>query len=791
MSLPSHTNPTTEVALAPYNFVPLPEQVVTVSLDDLPCQDIYKEGLHTGYIDLVLTTESPLYIRCPLPQDVYERQARGEDEQLPPEKQAKNRPDFFYTDPSKTPRIPGSSLRGMLRTLVEIVGFGKFEDVGDEPLVYRAVGDTTSHGLTYRQRIMQEDSKNHFTPLVQAGYIRRTRRGDWEIQPAQAINGVSFARINLDKIPERLALVPGCKNAATIYVEVGPYDYQEVKGGFLNIKYSKVVRAEAQPGRCPIKATLAHSGAMISKRSEAVVFPEDTNATPIEIDERLVAAYRDQISQEQEDLLGKDGVLREGQPVFYLLDATGGLVFFGHTMMMRLPYDRTPLDFVPDKLRDRRSEREKSISYPTKKTIEKNDLRIDLAEAIFGFTKDQGRGKACAYASRVFVGDATLEPNQSDIWLTGPGHLTPRILGSPKPTTFQHYLTQPTPDPKQVGRTKDGRLVYRKDLKTYADTTGQTTLRGYKFYWHKGSVDLDFIREMDLRKISRAPKQYTRMRPVRAGVTFRGRIYLENLSPKELGALLWALTLPGEKGREYRHKLGMAKPHGMGALKVSATLHLDDRQARYTALFDSSAEQLPAAPIAWHTPTKTASADEIGRFIAAFEAAIPDTIRVEMLLRMMEWPGPPREQTRYLEIERIDPTARRGKVNEYKIRPVLPDPFSVEPDRARPQPTRPARQPAASPLAAEPDAPPQPGAIPGAAPPQAAPEVWRPATVRDYDATRMTGILVDDSTPDQALRFIWDKNVDRGWSPGRRARVEYVGVEKDGRVVVLKVRRLR
>jgi hypothetical protein len=48
-----------------------------------------------------------------------------------------------------------------------------------------------------------------------------------------------------------------------------------------------------------------------------------------------------------------------------------------------------------------------------------------------------------------------------------------------------------------------------------------------------------------------------------------------------------------------------------------------------------------------------------------------------MLLRMLEWPGPDKELTRYMEIERQDPKARRGKVNEYKDRPVLPDPLQV------------------------------------------------------------------------------------------------------------------
>lgn len=47
--------------------------------------------------------------------------------------------------------------------------------------------------------------------------------------------------------------------------------------------------------------------------------------------------------------------------------------------------------------------------------------------------------------------NAELNPGQSDIWLPADeqdGTLVPRILASPKPTSFQHYLTQHAPDNK-------------------------------------------------------------------------------------------------------------------------------------------------------------------------------------------------------------------------------------------------------------------------------------------------------------------------------------------------------
>ena len=53
--------------------------------------------------------------------------------------------------------------------------------------------------------------------------------------------------------------------------------------------------------------------------------------------------------------------------------------------------------------------------------------------------------------------------------------------------------------------------------------------------------------------------------------------------------------------------------------------------------------------------------------------------RIQQLLQLLSWPGPlpPEEKSRYMEIERYDPSAKRSKRNEYRERPVLPDPSHV------------------------------------------------------------------------------------------------------------------
>ncbi|MCX7681273.1 MAG: TIGR03986 family CRISPR-associated RAMP protein, partial [Anaerolineae bacterium] len=117
---------------------------------------------------------------------------------------------------------------------------------------------------------------------------------------------------------------------------------------------------------------------------------------------------------------------------------------------------------------------------------------------------------------------------------------------------------------------------------------------------------------------------------------------------------------------------GMGKPLGMGAVKITPTLYLSDRQARYSRLF---------ADADWQRGERQET--NICRFICAFENFVLDRMdaqergkakslieveRVKMLLKMLEWPGPARSLTEYMTIE---PT------NEYKERPVLPDPLHI------------------------------------------------------------------------------------------------------------------
>lgn len=634
-------------ARAPYNFVPLPEQVVTVG--EPPDHDHY-EG-NTGYIECELETKSPLYVRGIMTQTSFEDISKKSFHELTPQQQQERAKFFILRD--NEPVIPGSSLRGMIRTLVEIVGFGKVQPVGRmQRFFYRAVAASKDDplGIMYRKQIGN----------ARAGYLVK-RKDEWYVRPARKIENESFIKAKEQFIREVRFVRLSDSHYKPQYVPVSFSVKKTPKGRI-------VADQVGNPKQHPFDGIMVCTGNMMesgngqrSPRKNHCIVPEpDTTAELIPINRDAVSDYVNALSDfEKEEPFDKNlGCLVEGRPVFYLTHE-GEIAQFGHTPNFRLPFVRkealrssSAQDFVPEPLR--------------------RESDIDLAEAMFGYIKSDAvpYGKARAYASRVFVSDAVLETGQTNVWFEHQEMLTPKILSSPKPTTFQHYLVQGDDAAREM-----------KNLKHYAsDTPAETVIRGHKLYWHKPEDMSRADIEIEEKNREATKTQQTGIKPVRAGVKFNFRVYFENLNDAELGALLWVLGLPDG----YCQSLGMGKPLGMGAVKITPTLYLSDRRLRYTRLFKDGK---------WADGVRQEISRE--RFTRAFENFMLDKMdvadkgnattfreveRIQMLLKMLEYPGPERDWTRYMTIE---------PENEFKERPVLPDPLHIVPTsdgKAKPTP---------------------------------------------------------------------------------------------------------
>lgn len=664
-------------ATAPYNFIELPTKVVVSEV--IPDNNFYERSRHTGKIICKLTTTSPLYIRCGM-NPVNFAKFDGEPDETLTENQKKAfeaekrqiLAPFFENPTNHCPTIPGSSLRGMLRTLVEIISFGKIERVSEQQrFFFRAVaakGDDPL-GREYKSLLKK----------VKAGYL--VKNGSWYIRPAKDVDNSAFLWVKERDLSNIRSLIrmdrPGYR-PQYINVSFGEPFFKSPR------RFTKKVSANRS--LYSHKGILVTSGNMLeasdnpenlNRKNHCIVPEPDESATPIKISDDAIQHYCSALTdfQKQEPFDKKMGVLQEGLPIFYCEPQNGQseVTLFGQSPNFRIPYSpnhnglaASAVDFIPKHLR-------------------KSDT-IDLANAIFGFVKTrntQTEKKADvvqieALAGRVFIENAVCQQRASeDIWLTGNLNevVTPKILSTPKPTTFQHYLVQESFEKSQLkhyaskppSETESGEIV-----------PGETMIRGHKLYWHKPNVGCEEIEENDREKIERARSQYTDIKPIKAGVSFDFTIHFENLSDVELGALLWVLEIAAEP--EYCLSLGMGKPLGMGAVKIEHQLCLSDRHKRYNKLFDSTQ---------WETAENYDTAKKQKEIVEAFEAfmldaktgiseedhpkgrratCLKEVPRIEMLLAMLICDTPPTaEDTRYMTID----------AKEYVDRPVLPTPFQV------------------------------------------------------------------------------------------------------------------
>jgi CRISPR-associated protein (TIGR03986 family) len=642
-------------AVAPYNFVELPEKIVPA--EDLPSGDRYHLERHTGRIECSLTTESPLYIRCGLTTEEFQTG-----------KETKDLPDFFYTDPaskSEKPVLPGSSLRGMLRTLVEIVSFSKIERVSAEHrLFFRAVAsnpEKESWGKEYKKYVKSDK--------VKAGYLKKDNKG-WYIQPAKAEQGATFAWVR-----ETTLNLPNFNN----------FNGPQYEPQYISVSYSSVVRDKTDrakrlfahnvdlPNIHLKKGVLVTSGNMKQGNEpsprrnhcivfECLVFEANSTSPKLRLDDKAIEHYRNALTDfQKESPFDKDwGVLVENRPVFYCPPEKGKNIvgFFGQSPNFRIPYSpegnghaTTVVNFVPENLRKLAS--------------------IDLADAIFGWVKKETKDEKLPdgfdkqRAGRVFFTDGLYQSSQNGIWYQDKP-LTPQILSEPKPSNFPHYLVQPSAD--------------KSELKHYASQPiTETVIRGHKLYWHKGSKP-----DFKLKKVIDASKkvsdtQTTLIKPINQGVTFKFNIFFENLTKVELGALLWVLDIAQDD--RYRLKLGMGKPLGLGAVKIKHKLYLSDRKKRYTQLFRDNSHNWETAETLETAPNYKQCFENYMLEELQHAGKFEDICRIQMLLEMLRWEEKPSqkylEQRRYMEIERQQRPRLGNDNNEYKEHPVLPNPLDV------------------------------------------------------------------------------------------------------------------
>ena len=485
---------------APYNFVPFSNKVLIryASPDELPRHDCLTPDLKSGEIHVTLTADTPVFISDGNKED----------------------PHFFRT-PNGMYALPGSSVRGMVRENMQILGFGCIhptEDFEDFQIYFRemaAARESTGvklkeyyHNALGVKPLKSASGKTYSIPQnVHAGYLRKDG-ADYYIQPVQG----TYLRISR-KHPELIAMGIGdAQKIPVAYVKAGD-------------RIDHIRKSEAPVSGMEQGMLLVTGRPVGGKPNHLYVFPmPDEEALPVSISAQDVLSYKEDWENRRNALgayydvnfwaLPNEG---EEKPVFYI--EYEGHTYFGMSLFLRIGHRYALSEGLPKRHKDA-LEAEGGLDYP---------------HAMLGFAEPDR-----SYRSRVSFGDFTaIGPVSSDkTWWA--------VLGQPKPSYYPGYV---------------------KDGKNYSDEDFQ--LRGYKQYWLKDVGEIPEGKE----------KVMSTLRPLPKGTRFHGVIRFKNLHEDELGLLLWCLRL--DDG--CYQSVGMGKPFGFGRMKLHIDSLLEtDVQSLYS-----------------------------------------------------------------------------------------------------------------------------------------------------------------------------------------------------------------
>lgn len=377
---------------APYNFVPLNRHVYVPDWAEQVSHDIPFEDGEDGWIEVTWKNVSPLIVR--------DGSLKGTEHEGY---------STYVTDKNGKKRyfIPGTSIKGMLRSVLEVLSYGKMSQYDNRFFGYRELGKNKSGG-----KKNTENSK-----LVKWGWLKKEDKG--------------YVLLPCTKECEKISLL-----------EVSKYEkkYNSKKTQWeRNLSVAKGKKENMFPTieRNGEKYRLYCTGKMGNKKHE-ILIPAGDESRKISLDKVTVEKFKT-IHATTPGFQNFDDMLDEGYsiPVSYISGNNGrdGIEAIGLSKLMRNPYKHDVKTLIENEQPARDAH--------------------DLCETIFGWISDNG-----SMRGRVQIGSAFCTREVSDDELLK----DEGVLGEPKPSYYPLYLKQ---EDKNKFKTYDnasgiaGRKFYR------------------------------------------------------------------------------------------------------------------------------------------------------------------------------------------------------------------------------------------------------------------------------------------------------------------------------------------
>jgi len=478
---------------APFNFVPLNKEVYFPDWSRYVLHDVPLKDSQNGEIEIVIKAESPIFIRD------------SEDET----KFFNFKGDYY---------IPGSSFKGMLRNVLEIMSFAKLgkDLINDNRYAVR--------DLSKADNFYMKEMKDG----VKAGWLFK-ENGKYFIEDCG-----EPLRISHKEIDKALQVTFSRHFESDGFEKTSEYKYEIIGGPYKKIRVGKSYISKSNPKYDKRKfckfdpkgkeGTLVLTGQPTKRKNTGkmgdgkgfeFVFMDPVNVLEVneEVFEDFKLAYfdgRDTQPKESPDWKYWKEKLENNQkvPVFFK-EKDGKVLHFGLSYLYKLPYKHTPSHGIP------------VVHFSSKK---------DLPETVFGYI-----GNSDSLKGRVFISHFKAVENIRELPLRS------EILGTPRASYYPIYLKQ------------DGGeyVTYMNDAFELAGR------KRYPIRRNNTPISTQNTGNQDVA---------TSFRPLAQGVVFKGKIRFFNLNKIELGAILSALTFHNTPGTY--HNIGMGKPLGYGKIKV-------------------------------------------------------------------------------------------------------------------------------------------------------------------------------------------------------------------------------
>ncbi len=495
---------------SPYNFVPLSDKVVMPFWAKHVSHDIPFKDSQSGVLKLKINAESPIYVRNGVPRSV-DKNSR--------ETKAFNHINNQYF-------IPGSSIKGMLRSVLEIMSFGRMKNkINDHK---------------YSVRDFQNDNiypKSHLSKEVLCGWLYK-KDGQYFLDDCGKPGRVSHKAldnlcIGIPKMSEFYKNANNItNNSKSAKAKYDTFSFKK-EGYYFSLDYTDVERPiykfdkdgkpgiivfSGQPG---VRKESQHEKAS-GKHLEFIFFEPEYKEVPVEeqeIENFFFAYYNHDWSQQKEDWKWRKPQLDKGEkiPVFFRINNNGAIKDMGLSLLYKITYENSILDSINHQQKDTNS--------------------FDLAETIFGYTED-----STGLKGRVHVGHAFAINSPEEI------REVTAVLAGPKASYYPNYIEQ---NPNNEGKTNN--------YKTFKDKNAN--IRGWKRYPVRNGNTV--ISNEGTSNVASA------FIPLASGTEFMVEINYHNLRKEELGALISAITFHNTEG--LFHSIGSGKPLGYGKSSITIT----------------------------------------------------------------------------------------------------------------------------------------------------------------------------------------------------------------------------